>query len=390
MQYERPDGRFTRRAFLEAAALSGTSLAAACAPGASTPTPSPGASEGVREAGWEAEWQTLVAAAKQEGKLVAVTIAGAAAERQLLERFQDAFPGITAEQSSVASINIWGPKALQERQAGIYTWDVQWGGGVTANLGTYKPQGVYQPIRPFLMRPDVLDDTAWIGGFEEGFPDEEKQWAFGFTLSKGGGVYINTDLVSAAELRSVRDLLDPRWKGRMVWADPRNYGAGYWAATAMRLAIGNDSMRQMFVDQEPVLSRDARQIAEFIARGRYPAGVGPLTSVLQEMRSEGVAQNVKQVYLPEISYASSNALFVLDHAPHPNAAKLFVNWMLTQDALAFYGGQTRTNSRRKDVPVMDAEAVVNEEEARRLFRPDREARIATIEETQKIATDLLK
>lgn len=385
----------TRRKFVRVLGLGGAALAAgtACAP-AAAPAP---AAPAVRTApgndpgpGFQAEWDRLVAAAKQDGRLVAVTIGGAAPQRALMDKFQDTFPGISVDQQKDGSINIWGPRALQERQAGIRSFDVVWGGGVTANLGTYKPQGLYQPIRPIIVHPEVLADSAWLGGFDDGFPDTDKKWAFGFTLSKDGGVYINTDLVKDGEIKTIKDLLDPRWKGKIAYGDPRTFGAGYWPATALRVATGSDaSVKQFFVDQEVVLSRDPRQIAEWVVRGRYPIGYANIKPVMQELRSQGIGKNVKQILVPELTYMSSDSLWLLANNPNPNAAKLFVNWMLSKDAQAFLSRESVVNSRRKDVPMVDPESAVTEEDTKKVFRPDREAQIPNVEKTIEIAKSVI-
>ena len=60
------------------------------------------------------------------------------------------------------------------------------------------------------------------------------------------------------EIKTVKDLLDPKWKGKMIFADPR-LGDGFLAATALSKSMGNDVIKQLFVDQEPTFSREPRQ-----------------------------------------------------------------------------------------------------------------------------------
>ena len=66
------------------------------------------------------------------------------------------------------------------------------------------------PLRPVLIRPDVLDDKVWANGFEAGFKDVEKQFGYGHIWSLGGQLFINTDLVRKDEIRTVQDLTNPK------------------------------------------------------------------------------------------------------------------------------------------------------------------------------------
>lgn len=143
--------RVDRRAFLGSA---GVAAAAACAP--STPAPSQVPSSGtVPKAAWETEWDRLVAAAKQEGKLSLFTLAGSG-YRKGADGFEKAF-GIPVEHGAESSASIWVPKMEKEREAGIYSYDVV---VVPPNsaLIRLKPKATWDPIRPVIFRPDVLDD----------------------------------------------------------------------------------------------------------------------------------------------------------------------------------------------------------------------------------------
>jgi iron(III) transport system substrate-binding protein len=100
-----------------------------------------------------------------------------------------------------------------------------------------------------------------------------------------------------------------------------------------------------------VVSRDVRQIVEWVARGRYPIGLALNTTVLEDFRKEGIGRNVMPVDVVGIDQAvpGFGTVSIFDTAPHPRAAALFVNWLLSQEGQTSYTTTTVENSRRTDV-----------------------------------------
>lgn len=341
-----------RRAFLKAAGLTGAAaLVASCAPAA---TPPPTAPAGATKPAWESEWDTTLVAAKQEGKVVVATLTGVG-YRRVTEAFEAAYPGITVEHAGFLGGQFL-PKILAERQAGIYGWDaIVEGVNITLISGGLRENGALDPVRPALIRPDVTEDKNWHGGFEAGWQDKDKKWGYGFIYDVGGkNIWTNTDLVKEGEVKSIRDLLDPRWKGKMIFVDPRTSGTTYFPFTAVRLNVGDEIMKRIFVDQQPAISRDQRQIVESLIRGRYAIGTGVQAPVLAEFKAQGLGGNLKQADIPEMLYESNGfATYLINRAPHTNAAKLFINWLLSKDGQTAWAKHVENNSRRTDVPPID-------------------------------------
>lgn len=332
----------SRRAFLAT-----IGAAAACAPAA---TPGPDSPGSAAKAAWEQEWDTLVAAAKKEGKVVVHAPVGAGF-REALDEFMKAFPGIELDLQQYPEAATYGQKIRQERAAAIYSLDA----AILPVAGVFqelKPHGVLDPLRPFLFRPDVMDDKAWDGGFEFQWMDTEKQFTFRMRRDVSHQLWINTDLVKEGEIKTIDDLLDPKWKGRISIADPRQ-GAMYLPMTALKLNGREDAIRKFIVDQQPAIIRDRRQAPEALIRGRYAIAVGILPQVVQEYVAQGVGKNAKNIELPEMDFQPSDTVHVYNKAPHPNAAKLFVNWMLTKEAQTAYCNALKFNSSRLDVPVVE-------------------------------------
>jgi iron(III) transport system substrate-binding protein len=343
--------RVDRRGFLGAA---GAAAAAACAPG-TAPTPAPQGQTASQKAAWETQWDQLVTAAKGEGQLAVLTLAGSG-YRKALDVFEQTF-GIGVELQSFASATLFTPRILQERQSGIYSFDVAQISPGTA-LREMKPQGVWDPLRPVLFRPDVLDDQAWqAGGFDGAFADIEKSVAFSaFEFEVRHAFAIDTNVVKPDEIKQLKDLLDPKWKGKMIYLDVRTGDAGQ-AFTAVRLNVGEAAVKALLVDQAPTFTLDIRQVAEGLVRGRNPIAMGVRPIVLKEFRDAGLGQNIKYLDLPEADYIPSTAVFLFNKAPHPNAAKLFLNWVLTKEGQTVWSKENGSNSRRTDVPPANLEVV---------------------------------
>ena len=332
-----------RRAFIGAA---GGAAAAACAPTASAPSQGQPSGTGPK-AEWEVEWDRLVAAAKQEGKLSLFTLAGAG-YRKAADGFEKAF-GISVEHGAESSASIWVPKMEKEREAGIYSYDVV---VVPPNsaLIRLKPKGAWDPIRPVIFRPDVLDDKSWREGFEKQFMDIEKQLAFGYSFDVNHWVAVDTTEVRPDEIRGMRDLVDPKWRGRLMMTDVRN--GSIWIPMQWirsRVSGADDLIKRLLIDQQPTFHRDTRAGAEAVVRKKLPVGLGILSATLTEFRDAGVAGHVKYLDIPEMDYATTYTVLLYNKAPHPNAAKLFINWFLSKEGQTIWCKEIPQNSARTDV-----------------------------------------
>ncbi|MEK7215369.1 MAG: hypothetical protein AAB289_07240, partial [Chloroflexota bacterium] len=295
-----PNPGGNRRGFLKAIAGSGaTALAVACAPAAPAPPQAPPAAPAAAPpvqagpAGWQKEWDDLIARAKGEGKLVVNWIHNQQSPRKALDQFEATFKGISVELTTFASASLYNPKVIQELAAGINTWDVTLQGTPFGVL--LRDAGALEPIRPLVFHPDALDSTKWYDGFDSGFDVErEKKWGYGFLLEVNGGqVWMNTDMVRDGEIQKVRDLLNPKWKGKFIFSDIRQ-GASFVNANAIRLGHGEDVLKGIFIEQEPTYTREDRAVAEGLVRGRYAVGIGAsVGQFLKEFQAQGLGQNVK-------------------------------------------------------------------------------------------------
>jgi len=336
------------------------------------------------------EWDQLVAAARQEKTLTIATYAGTGF-RKTMDSFQDAFPGIQVEHSQFQSASRdFMPRLLAENQAGLYAWDVSTM-PPHETLSSAKRANAIEPIRSSIIRPELLQDSTWWDGFEAAFNDPELKWGFAICRYREGQLWINTDVVKDGEITKFADLLDPKWKGKITGGDPRTKGSAYDPITAVRLNLGRDDIvEQFYKGQEVTVSTDARQLTESMVRGRYPIGLGAVDQViLADFQSQGLGNNLKRLPLPEIDYLNSGAqnMWLMTKAPHPNVAKLFINWVLTKEGSEIYSKNVGYNSRRADVAPVDPESAPLK--GVKYVRIDLESLLDEIQKTEDISKEVL-
>jgi ABC-type Fe3+ transport system substrate-binding protein len=298
----------------------------------------------------------VAAAAKREG---AVSVFGPAPDvlRNALLTFSKRYPDIQVEYSG-GFARVFVPKVLAEREAGQYLWDVHVGGSGSA-FSELAPQGAYDPLRTALLLPEVLDDSKWRGGFDAGFQDNGKQLVYAFQGSVVPTVMVNRDVLPESELSKIEQLTDPKWKGKIVWDDPRTNGIGSTNAALLLAILGKEYM-QALLQQDPVVTTDQRQLVDRLVRGSLPIGIGVDLQVLASFQKQDLGKNVKPLDLDSPAGARvgsfwGNAMF-MNHAPHPNAAKVFLNWLLSQEGQSEWVKAAEAASRRLDVPAPEGTA----------------------------------
>ncbi len=350
----------------------------ACAPAAAPARP--GAAAGT-------EWDSTVAAAKQEGALV---ISAPASElwRQALSTFSRDHPEIKLELTGANSRDFW-PRLFEERRAGTYLWDLRVG-GPDPQVYQARDEGMLDPVRSLLVLPEVVDDSKWLGGLDGIWADKGRTHLLAFLRTGSVVAYVNRDLVPESDFRSATDLLDPRWKGKIVLQDPRG-GSGLGDLTVLLITQGEDFVRRLLSEQAVVVTSDTRQQAEWVARGRYPIGIGVVSHVLKLLQDSGVGQSVKPLKEgPRSASIGVGGVQLMNKAPHPNAAKVFINWLLTQQVEAEVTKIVGLNSLRLDVPPGDAEQVIDPAQASRYIAHQTEEYRPLREKAQQLAAELLK
>ncbi len=328
---------------LLAGACSGAQTPAGpAAPAPTTPGRGPAASTGAAQA--QQQWDRLIAAAQKEGLVIVGMQLGPEVRQAMSEGFKAKY-GISIDfVVGRAAENI--PKLTAQRQSGLYLMDV-YIDGLSSQL-QLKEAGLLDPLEPLVVLPEVADPKMWVGG-SINFIGKDK-YALTFSSSPFKILAANTQTVKPDEVKSYKDLLAPKWKGQLALQDPTVSGAGNLALTVLvwNLELGEDFLDSL-ARQEPVISRNNRQLIEWVARGKYPLILGPDSSLLNEFAKSGAP--LKPIWPVEGTGLSGGFgdLSVINRAPHPAAAQVFINWLLTKEGQTTINKAWGSQSARVDV-----------------------------------------
>jgi len=164
-------------------------------------------------------------------------------------------------------------------------------------------------------------------------------------------LFINTDFVKPEELKSVQDLLNPKWKGKIASQDPRLGGSGANTAVAFYVGVGPDYVKKLYVDQQPVYSRDRRQLTDWLARGTYPICLTCRADDIKPLLKDGF--KLEDVFDLEGIQSRVNSapllMTVANKPPHPNAATIFINWFASKLPLETYAREYEAVTLRADI-----------------------------------------
>jgi ABC-type Fe3+ transport system substrate-binding protein len=306
------------------------------------------AAEPLSAADWQAgappEWQKLMAAAKQEGRVVVAGRSGMA--RGLSEGFKRD-TGLDIDFLEGESRDLLA-RLTREMRAGAVSLDLLLGAQTTIE---FVKQGYMKPIAPQLVLPGVLDPAHWTDGRlkwmdkEASFLLEPSEFLFGQPI-------FNSDLVKPGEIAAWRDLLTPHYKGKIAAFDPRAVGAGQAAAAYLAEMFGVGFVKQLYAGQDVTFTGNARQLVEWVARGTYAVGLGATPPEIEEYRTK-----LGNIAVGEMSdgpgslLGGSSVVAEPKGAPHPNAAAIFLNWYASQPAQQIYAETWQAPSRRLDVQV---------------------------------------
>lgn len=290
-------------------------------------------------------WDKIVEAAKKEGKVVVSVPTSAELRKQVESGFRSRHPGIELELNAArGSANIH--KILEEHKAGARTIDLHVGGTTSIITGLLANQ-ILEPIPPALVLPEVSDEKKWWGGHI--WADSAKKHIYTFTAYMTETIWYNTTLVKPEEIVSWDSLLDPKWKGKIAILDPRTPGSGESTFSFLWRVKGEPFLTKLAA-QEMMVGRNLRQLAEAVARGKCALSVGVSYYTYLPFIKAGLpvtsVASVKEGY-----YASSGSgnVALLKNAPHPNAARVFVNWLLSKDGQTIFTKALGQPTRRLDV-----------------------------------------
>lgn len=290
------------------------------------------------------EWERAVELAKKEGKLV-ISIPATSELRQALEEgFKKRF-GINVE-SVPARGSAVIRRIIEESKAGVSYFDVHIGGTESIVTGLL-PENVLEPIEPWLLLPQVKDPKQWWGGHI--WIDKAKRYVYAFQAYQTENIWYNSGLTKPEDFRSYDDLLNPKWAGKIAILDPRTPGSGASMWSYLRDIKGEEYMKKL-VAQKLQLGRDQRLLAENLAKAKANLVIGITYYSVAPFVKAGLP--VKPLPNPrEGTYVSggSGNLVIVKNPPHPNATKVFVNWLLSKEGQEIFSQAIGQATRRLDV-----------------------------------------
>jgi iron(III) transport system substrate-binding protein len=324
----------------------------------SLPASSPFAGE-ESKSDWQREWERRVRAAEAEGQLVLYSLSEVG-EVFLHSGFQKRFPKIKLVSVTARGVELVS-RIMAERRAGKFLADL-------ANLGNTSPYRLYQakaldPITSAFLLPEVSDGSRWWQGKHHTI-DPEGKYIFVFV---GAPLYLvgyNSNLVNPKDFKSYWDLLNPKWKGKIVAFDPR---AGGFAATRDRFFyyhpdLGPQFLKRLFGEMDLTLYRQYPQGEDWLASGKFFLCLCRHQSI-SEAKTQGLPVDLVDPMLFKEGVGvetRAKTLALMNKAPHPNAAKIFINWFLSREGQSDFqkistkyvdaGGE---GSLRMDIPKDD-------------------------------------
>src|SRR6266511_2983630 len=317
-----------------AAAAKPTTAAAAPAP---APTTAPAAAAKPADP-LQAVVDKYYEAAKKEGKLVLYGVGNTTLYNPVRDAFQKRFPGIQLE-----GVDQRGresrEKVFAEQQSKNYVVDVVISGTDTQNelvqngyIEKYEAAELASVI-PDLVPPDRQNNPRTVSIFS---------------------IAINTTLVPPdQEPKTYKDLMDPKWKGKLAMDDPRGSGPGGTILSGMEVLYGIDEVDSKLAEQKIFFATQAGPIFEALNRGEYAVFLSSNhTDVIAQRKSGAPIKQLKPADGVGITPINQG---LVKNAPHPNAAKLWIEWSLSEEGQTLLSQQGYATVR-KGMTVSEPEA----------------------------------
>jgi len=290
-------------------------------------------------------------AARKEGKVVWYTSLALTSSEKVAKLFETAYPGVKVEVHRTGSQRIL-QRMMQELQANIKNVDVVH----TSDAGHY----VLLKEKKLLMRYT----PAGVDVFGAGFKDKDG-YHYGLRATVNVIAY-NTKALSPAEApRTWKDLLDPKWRGRLVTAHPGYSGVIATHVLALVHLHGWDYFKAL-AQNKPMLVQSAVDPSGVVASGERPVAANGGDYTFYQVKKKG--NPVEIVYPKEGVPLVVSPSAITSFAPHPNAARLFTDFIFSRevqqvlaDTEGLYSGHPQVTypadkPRLSDLKVLPVEA----------------------------------
>jgi iron(III) transport system substrate-binding protein len=267
----------------------------------------------------------LIEGAKKEGKMVFYSSLNIEDNNGLLRKFEAKYPFIKTELNRLNADRLL-LRFQSEARAKTHVADVILNGGARTYIT--KKDG--------LLMKYVSPESKFYG---PGFKDPDGYWTDAY-LNAHVLVY-NTRMLKAPEVpRSHADLLQPQWKGKFIMVSK----AYEWFLKYLKVT-GEEKGLPFFkrlAQQKPEFRIGSSQVADLVAAGEHPIGINTYSTNIEDLKARGAP--VEWVPLDPV-IATLHPIAVSAQAPHPNAAKLFVDYVLSKEGMTLLRSFKRIPSR---------------------------------------------
>ena len=305
---------------------------------------------------WQSEWEKTVQGAKKEGKLSLYLFQGEGELSAVAQLFQKKYPEINVT-TVTGRGNQLAPRIMVERRAGKFLVDAYIGGATTPYEVLYRAK-ILDPFRDALILPEILDESKWWQG-QHHYMDPENKFIFVFLGNVGEYISYHTKSVDGGEIRSYWDFLQPKWKGKILSRDPKISGS---QRIGLRMfyhtpELGAEFIRRLYGEMDVTLTQEIRQATDWLANGKF--AICFFCSEILKLKAQGLPVDefptARWKESRAISAGNMGSIALPSQAPHPNAARVFVNWLLSRDGQTALQRAVNTpnnseESLRTDIP----------------------------------------
>ncbi len=273
----------------------------------------------------------VIEAAKKEGELGWWSTIAQDQSQKIVEEFMKIYPFIKASYWRSGSVGIHN-KVLIEARAGRPSWDV---------VSQTTPEFIHELKQKGVIAPYNSPERRY---FSNDLKDKDGYWTGTYALPTGVG--FNTQQVKREDApKSYQDLLHPKWKGKKISVDDESYEF----LVGLMQAWGRGAAVEYFkklAAQEPMIGRGNSQRTQLLAAGEFPLAVA-YTHTVEWAKSQG--NSVDWVNLEPV-VIKFDGIMLGSKAAHPNAAKLFIDFILSQQGQSLLQSFSRVTLREGTEP----------------------------------------
>lgn len=268
----------------------------------------------------------IIEGAKKEGQVIWWNTIAQDQNQILADEFMKKYPFIKASYWRSGTVGLHN-KIMLEARSGRYSWDV---------VSQTNPEYVAEMKQRNLIAPYHSSERSH---FSEDFKDKEGYWTSTYALPTGLGY--NTKLVKKEEVpRTYNDLLDPKWKDKKISIDTE----GHELLVGLVQVWGYEKTVEFFkklAAQDPFPGRGHTQRTQLLAVGEFPLAIA-YTHTVEWAKFQG--SSVDWVNLEPV-VIKVDGIMLGPKAPHSNAGKLFIDFLLSQQGQELLQSFRRVTTR---------------------------------------------